>query len=132
MAFEYLRRTFWWIRVPFTYGHALKQVRKGERLDDSEQGQAMTAESVKFDGLIWAIQIFLLIIAMTWTMTFTVHVSPQFNGSVTLVTLILFMTAGLVVMGAFNLHRERVLSRAPTGTQDPSRDKLALIGLTIF
>lgn len=134
-ALQYLRRTFWWIRVPFTYGHALKHVRQEERLDgnDSEHDESMIVESVKFDGLISAIQIFLLIIAITWTMTFTVHVSPQFNGSVALVTLISFMIAGLVIMGAFNLLRKKVLAPAVvTGTQDLSGDKHALIGITIF
>lgn len=133
-ALQRLRRTFWWIRVPFTYGHALKES-QGECLDgnDSEYDESVIVEFVKFDGLISAIQIFLLIIAITWTMTFTVHVSPQFNGSVALVTLTSFMIAGLAIMGAFNLHRKKVLAPAAvTGTQDMSRDKLALIGIVIF
>jgi len=132
-ALQHLRRTFWWIRVPFTYGHTLED---GERLehDPSDRGSAAgVAENAKFDGFISAIQIFLLIIAATWTMTFTVHVSPHFNRSVYLATLILLMIAGLVVMGAMSLQRRKVLSLAKaTGTEDLSRDKLPLIGITIF
>ena len=132
-ALQRLGRTFWWIRVTFTYGQLLKD---GEQLEDNVSDRGSTtvvAGNAKFDGLISAIQAFLLIIAVTWTMTFTVHVSPHFNGSVSLVTLILLMMAGLVVMGAMNLHRKEVLTQArTTETEDTSRDNLPLIGMTIF
>ena len=129
-ALQYLRKTFWWIRVPFTYGHALEDGERLEGNDSDRRSTAVVAESAKFDGFISAIQGFLLIIAVTWTMTFTVHVSTHFNGSVSLVTLILLMITGLVVMCA--MRRKVLASARATGTDDPSRDNLPIIGMTIF
>lgn len=120
-----LLRKLAWCRIPFTYGLAIES--------KSHRSQSDSVKYVRFNGLISSIQMFIGLVTVSFAITLAVFLSVRFDGTISLIAMILYMLAGLAVMFVFNVRRDRVL--VPTvfeGGKADSRDSLTLIGITIF
>lgn len=139
-------RLFWWLRVSLTFGDAITDdgrlaPRQGGAVDD----QRGTAEQVTYNGKIASIQLLLLLVIVSFTMSIWQFLTESY-GVIKTITLTFFMLIGLCVLIYFNINRSRVLS-PQQGANDgvnrilsaaasppifPRRDNLTLFGITTF
>lgn len=90
------------------------------------------SSSLNCNGIISSVQLFVILIAVSSSMTISALLSDHFDPTINLLTLIVYMTVGCIIMVLLHVYRNEVLASPVEDSSDPKRDNLTLIGITIF
>ena len=126
---KWIRKNFSWCKIPFTYGEEihLKNI-DGEVDEDRNNSSSQT-----YNGMISSVQLFIILIAISSSMTTSALLSDHFDPTISLLTLTAYMTVGCFIMVLLHIHRDVVLAcPVDMGSADAKRDNLTLLGISIF
>lgn len=138
------------MRVSLTFGDVItddERLAPNGRGGGEGEGKRRTVEQVTYNGKIVSIQLLLLLIVISFTMSIW-QVLTNTTGIIKTLTLTLFMLIGLGVLVYFNIYRNHVLyqqqgandvDRIPSSSKASSplpipirRDNLTIFGITTF
>ena len=126
---KWIRKNFSWCKIPFTYGEEIQL----ENIDGEVDEDRNSTSSQNYNGMISSVQLFVILIAVSSSMTISALLSDHFDPTLSLLTLIAYMTIGSFIMVLLHVHRDAVLARPIyAGSVKAKRDNLTLIGITIF
>src|SRR6218665_3286672 len=126
---KWIRKNFSWCKIPFTYGEEiyLKNI-DGEVDEDRNNSSSQT-----YNGMISSVQLFIILIAISSSMTTSALLSDHFDPTISLLTLTAYMTVGCFIMVLLHIHRDVVLAcPVDMGSADAKRDNLTLLGISLF
>lgn len=101
-----------------------------------ERTRSRTVRESSFNAMVSSIQLLLALVTTSFAVTVTTYFATGFDANVNLITLIVYMSTGLVVMALFRVHRDHLLlsrrHKTKEDADDISRDGLALAGMATF
>lgn len=126
--------------IPVTFGSVVKTDADLAELkafgSNRTETVTRTVKDLRFNALVSSIQMFLALVSASFAITVSVYFAWSFDGTVNLFFLIAYMCTGLGVMVVLKVYSDSLLtSGEKTGDEDDnnsSRDRLVLIGMTIF
>lgn len=129
------RRLLDWARVPFTFGHVTEVVDSRSNSTEQPPDGNRRAMNVRYNGFVASLQLFVLLVAVAFALTFSSNVVDfKYTGVDTLV-LIVYMLTGLVVMVSLLIRKDVTVSEPAaesTGSSQSRRDRMGLVGLCAF